>query len=108
MISSQLAAADRRPTLAEQQTFSMSGKSVHIMAVVAAKWEQICVAFNFDPERSTLKIIRRQFPNRPEECCREMFQKWLKTKDASWRSLIAVLESNEECALAEHVKIYLG
>ena len=75
-----LLAADQRPTLAELQTFSVNGEYVHIMADVADKWEHICVALNLDPEGRMLKKIERQFPNRPEDCCREMFQKWLKTK----------------------------
>ena len=103
-----LLAADQRPTLAELQTFSVNGEYVHIMADVADKWEQICVALNLDPEGRMLKKIERQFPNRPEDCCREMFQKWLKTKGASWKSLIVVLESNEEYVLAELVKTYIG
>eukprot|EP00731_Ephydatia_muelleri_P014728 Em0008g448a len=100
--------ADQSPTLAELQTFSVNGEYVHIMVDVADKWEQICVALNLDPEGRMLKKIERQFPNRPEDCCREMFKKWLKTKGASWKSLIVVLESNEEYVLAELVKTYIG
>ena len=66
------------------------------------------MAFNFDPAGRTLKGIEQQFSNKPEECCREMFQKWLKTKDASWKSLIAALESSGEDLLADYVKAYIG
>ena len=51
------------------------------------------MTFNFDPAGRTLKRIEQQFPNKPEGCCREMFQTWLKNKSASWKCLIAALES---------------
>ena len=51
---------------------------------MADNWKCICVAFNFDPVGRTLKKIEKQFPNVPNDCCIEMFQTWLKTKDASW------------------------
>ena len=101
-------AADRKPTLAELQTFSVNGEYVHIMASVADKWQNICVGLNLDPEGRTLKRIECRFPNRPEDCCREMFQIWLRTKGASWKSLIVVLESNEEGSLAENVKTHIS
>ena len=66
------------------------------------------MAFNFDPAGRTLKRIEQKFPNKPEDCCREMFQKWLKTKGASWKSLIAAFESSGEDFLADYVNTYIG
>ena len=75
---------------------------------MADNWKSVCVAFNFDPAGRTLKRIEQQFPNKPEDCCREMFDKWLNRKGASWKSLIAALESAGEDFLASRVKIYIG
>ena len=81
---------------------------VSIIRDVAPNWKDLCVAFNFDPTGRQLKVIEQRYPNQPEECCREMFQTWLKMRGASWRSLISVLEASNEDLLADHVKTYVG
>ena len=98
---------DQRPTLAELQSFKVNGETVSIIRDVAAEWKKICGAFNFDPNGRKLKVIEQQYPNRPEDCCRETFQTWLKMSGASWRSLISVLESCKEDYLADFVKQYV-
>ena len=66
------------------------------------------MAFNFDPNGRQLKIIEQRYPNQAEECCREMFQTWLKVQGVTGSSLIAVLESCDEAVIAEKVKAYVG
>ena len=75
---------------------------------MADNWRRICAAFNFDPAGRTLNRIDQKFPNRPEDCCREMFQTWLKTKGATWMCLVAILECSGEGLLADFVKTYAG
>ena len=104
----ELSAADQRPTLAELQSFTVNGETVNIITDVADNWKNVCMAFKFDPAGRTLNRIDQKFPNRPEDCCREMFQIWLKTKGATWKCLVTVLESSEEGLLADFVKTYVG
>ena len=66
------------------------------------------MTFNFDPAGRALKRIEQQFPNKPEDCCREMFQTWLKNRSASWKCLIPAQESSDEYLLADYIKTYIG
>ena len=104
----ELPAANQGPTLAQLQRFTVNGELVNIITDVADNWKCICVAFNFDPAGRTLKSIEKQFQNVPKDCCIEMFQTWLKTKDATWKHLITALESSGESRLADFVKTYAG
>ena len=90
----ELPAANQRPTLAELQNFTVNGETVNIITDVADNWRRVGAAFNFDPAGRTLNRIDQKFPNRPEDCCREMFQTWLKTIGATWKRLVKVLESS--------------
>ena len=99
---------NQMPTLAELQTFIVNGETVSIITDVADNWKSLCVAFNFDPNGRTLKRIEQRYPNQAEDCCREMFQTWLKVQGASWKSLITILESCSERLLAKHVKTYVS
>ena len=102
----ELPAVNQRPTLAELQSFTVNGETVNIITDVADNWKSVCMAFNFDPVGRTLNRIDQKFPNRPEDCCREMFQTWLKSKGATWKCLATVLESSGEGLLADFVKTY--
>ena len=104
----ELPAANQRPTLAKLQSFNVNGEAVNIIADVADNWKSVGAAFNFDPAGRTLNRIDQKFPNRPEDCSREMFQTWLKTKGATWKCLVTVLESSGEGLLADFVKTYAG
>ena len=86
----------------------MNGEAVSIITEVADNWKNICVVFNFDPNGRRLKLIEQKYPNQSEDCCREMFQTWLKIPGASWGSLIFTLEACGEATLAEQVKTYVG
>ena len=99
-------AANRRPTLAELQRFTVNGITVNIIHELAYNWKNVCIAFNFDPAGSTLQTIEQRFPNRPEDCCREMFHIWMKTKGATWMCLVTILENAGEGLLATFVKDY--
>ena len=99
-------AVNQRPTLAELQSFTVNGETVNIITDVADNWRRVCAAFNFDTDGRTLNRIDQKFPNKPKDCCREMFQTWLKTKGATWKCLVAVLDSAGEGRLANSVKAY--
>ena len=57
-----------------------------------------------------LEIIKANNPGNVEECCRQMFIKWLDTdKDARWKQLITALQcpSAELHNAAEQIKMKL-
>ena len=95
------------PTIEELEKFTVNGDTVTIMTDVAQRWKEICVAFNFDPTQRTAQKIEQRFCGNPAQCCREMFQLWLKTDGASWDSLINVLDNCKERLLASQVKAYV-
>ena len=99
--------AERIPTIGELEKFTVDGDTVTIMADVTERWKELCTAFNFDPVQRTAQKIEQKCRGDPAMCCREMFQLWLKTKGASWRALIEVLESCQEVLLASQIKAYL-
>ena len=75
---------------------------------VAIKWKALGeVLLHRDiVETGYLEIIEKNNPNNVEECCNQMFIKWLQTdKDASWKQLITALQSSVQLyTLAEQIK----
>ena len=99
---------DDVPTIGELGSFTVDGDKITIMADVAERWRDLCVTFNFDPVQRTAQKIKHKWNGDPTKCCLEMFQLWLKTKDASWRSLIRVLNDCKESLLVSQIKTYIG
>ena len=67
----------------------------HVVPVIADKWEDIGVQLldSILSEKRVLKVIKANHPNNVEECCKNMFIKWLDTqKEATWNQVIEVIE----------------
>ena len=82
------------------------GKKIKIISAVAPRWLMLGYQLEFDEFGAKLDEIKTKNLYDPEECCREMFQHWLKgngVKPCSWRKLIEVLEDCDFDMLAEEV-----
>ena len=82
------------------------GKKVKIISTVASRWRTLGDQLEFDEFGSKLDTIKTKNNNDPEECCREMFQHWLKgsgVRPCSWRKLIELLEDCDFEVLAGQV-----
>ena len=87
------------------------GKRIKIIETVAPKWKTLGFQLEFDEFGSKLDTIKAKNNNDPEECCREMFQHWLKGSGVgpcSWRKLIELLEDCDFEVLAEQVNSYFS
>ena len=55
---------------------------------VTIKWHDIGLEL-LDSDTVTLDVIKKNNPNDTDECCTEMFKKWLESKtNANWDQLI--------------------
>ena len=82
------------------------GKRIKIISTIASKWRALGDQMEFDEFGAKLDAIRSKNNNDSEECCREMFQHWLKgsgVRPCSWRKLIELLEDCDFEVLAEQV-----
>ena len=82
------------------------GKKINIISAVASKWRALGDQLEFDEFGSKLDAIKSKNLGDPEECCREMFQLWLKgsgVRPCSWRKLIELLEDCDFEVLAGQV-----
>jgi len=89
-----------RPTLPDLNAY--------VRPVTCAKWHDLGLALGIIEWK--LKEIKANSPNDVGECCREMFSYWLQRDvDASWKKLIAALESPgvEHNSLAESIRCKL-
>ena len=98
---------DTPPTLKKLSMMKTAkGKKIRIMETVASKWKRLGDQLEFDELGSKLENIKTKNRDDPEECCREMFQHWLKgdgVRPCSWRKLIELLEDCDFEVLAEQV-----
>ena len=100
---------DDKPTLQNLESFSLhkgNNECITIIEEVAHMWKKLYAAFNFDSSQESLERIEQVYHS-DDKCCKEMFSLWLKRTDASWRSLIAVLESCD-VALVDNVREHVG
>ena len=70
--------------------------SAYVVNSVATDWKALGeMLLNPDlVEKRHLEIIEANSPEDVIKCCKRMFKKWLETdKDASWKKLIAALQS---------------
>ena len=99
---------DATPTLKNLSMMKTAeGNKIRIISTVAPKWKVLGDQLEFDEFGSKLDAIKTKNNNDPEECCREMFQHWLKgsgVRPCSWRKLIELLEDCDFDALAEQVE----
>ena len=78
---------DGRPQLKELKDIMNSEGDVII------KWYDIGLQL-LDRDNGALDVINKNYPNDNENCCTEMFKKWLQCRpDASWRQLAKALTS---------------
>ena len=92
--------------MAEIRHFTVSGESFSILNVLSDNWEAICKAFKFDRNGRTLMSIQNKKHNNKDRC-QEMFSIWLKTANASWQSLILVLQECGENLVVDKVMKYV-
>ena len=82
-------------------------KKVKIIESVATDWRKIGMLLDFDPVGKRLEIIAETERDKPEECCRSMFQYWLQgngLQPVTWITLVRVLEDCELNSVALQVK----
>ena len=69
--------------------------SIHVVPLVALKWKSLGEVLlpRHIVKRKCLEIIEANNPRNVEECCRQLFIKWLDVdKYASWKQLITALQ----------------
>ena len=87
---------DGRPQLKELKGFMNSED-------VITKWYDIGLEL-LDSDNRALDVIKKDYPNDNENCCTEMFKKWLQCRpDASWRQLAEALTSVNLNTAAHHI-----
>lgn len=72
-------------------------EKVEIINTVAAKWKDICIAFEFDATGTQLANLTAQFPglSSPVEPCRATFMLWLRDGvDVTWKKLLEIITDN--------------
>ena len=78
---------DGRPQLKELKDIMNSEGDV------ITKWYDIGLQL-LDSDNGVLDVIKKDYPNDNENCCTEMFKKWLQRRpDANWRQLAEALTS---------------
>lgn len=93
--------ADQQPHLhqLEQLTGPDGSKSVQVITSVAAKWEELAIALDFDAP--AIAVIKRDYSSDCREACSQMLQMWLKmefsdaSRSVSWATLIQSLKDAE-------------
>ena len=66
---------------------------------------------DFDSTGEEIDTIERKHRGDPKECCRAVFQLWLRghgVRPCSWRKLIEVLEYFDQDELAEEIQSALS
>ena len=90
------------------QLLHVSGRKIKIIQALAPKWHFFGYQLNFDPDGSTVDLIRQKHLNEPETACKEMFQEWFKgkgVKPVTWRKLAQLLEDFEYKKLAADIRM---
>ena len=86
------------------------GKKVEIINKVAPNWKTFGVHLEFDRDGSMLDLIEKRNFRDPIDCCRDMFQYWLKgngVKPLSWSTVTSILRSVGLAVLAKDLEIIL-
>jgi hypothetical protein len=100
--------ADAAPTLKGLSMLkTREGKKIKIISTVASRWRALGDQMEFDEFGAKLDAIKTKNNNDPEECCREMFQHWLKgngVRPCSWCKLIELLNDCDFEVLAGQVR----
>ena len=96
-----------KPTLAQLRKLTISGVQLCIIKEVAAKWDDIAIAMDFDPTGHTQTAINKDFSTVQEKCT-ETFKKWLQgqgsRQPATWKKLVEILKDCDFAPLARKIK----
>lgn len=95
--------------LAQLQILKVAGgRELKIVESVAAHWNKIGIAMNFDKVGEIVNAIKKNNPGDVTECCEETFRKWLQGKGtrqpATWSMLITILRECSLNALAKDIE----
>ena len=80
---------------------------VNIIESIAPVWKDVGFLMDLDPEGRNVKRIEAEHAHKLNGlhiCCREMFQLWLDSPDATWGNLTELLVDSEHRELAKQVK----
>lgn len=100
--------SDDRPTMKELSVLksSKSHQKVKIIETLAPNWRSVGLQLSLKSER--LDIIDANNPRDVRKCCERMFEEWLHSPSASWKTLITVLEDLDYNVLAGDVEEILN
>ena len=97
-----------KPTLAQLMKMKTArGGRIEIIKCVAPQWKQLGILLDFDPKGRTLDLIEAEHKfDGPVDCCEATIKHWLKGNgmDATWNTVIELLEDIGELELAKQVK----
>ena len=97
-----------KPTLAQLMKMKTArGERIEIIKCVAPQWKQLGIYLDFDPTGRTLDLIEAKHKfDGPVDCCEATIKHWLKGNgiDATWNTVIELLEDIGELELAKQVK----
>ena len=97
-----------KPTLAQLMKMKTArGEKIEIIKCVAPQWKQLGIHLNFDPEGRTLDLIEAEHKfDGPVDRCEATIKHWLKGNgnEATWNTVIELLEDMGEIELAKQVK----
>ena len=101
---------DATPTLADLSVLQTSKPKIYIIKQISPHWRDLGSVMNFDPTGAEIDTIEQKYCGDPKDCCRAMFQHWLKgngVRPCSWHKLIGLLEDIDNRALAEEIQTAL-
>ena len=77
----------------------------HVRKVVSSKWHDLGLELLEQEDEEKLNEIKKNNPSDMSECCKEMFQLWLrKCANATWNQLIQALKEVELNNLAATIE----
>ena len=73
---------------------------------VSCKWHDLGLELLEQEDENELEEIRNNNPNNESECCKKMFQLWLRkySGTATWLRLIKALREVDLCTLADKIE----
>ena len=83
------------------------GEEINIIKTMAPVWKNLGVLLDFDNNGTELDIIDKKHPSDPIECCRAMFQHWLKgngKKPCTWQTLVQLIKYADQERLADDIE----
>ncbi len=98
-----------QPNLKLLQSLNIGEKRIRIIDSVAANWEEVAIALDFDvPEIAT---VRLECHFQPKPACRMILSNWLKGQGCqppTWERLVEALSDANFLSLAQDLQQILG